>query len=583
MQLKKLNNVTIVFLSLIAGLSLVGSFTADDFQQASEKVNDTRWRSLMYADQLLDGSKFLTNAVRAFAATGDAKYQQAYDQEVNLSRSRDKALEALVALGTPQSELALVEQAKSMSDILIDLEKRAFAAGNQGDLQLAVELVYGSEYQQALQSIYNPINHFREKLQRRTDAEAADARRLSAQKRFNMRVVNISSYLLVLVLVIFIYQRKIIKPIVELSSAIQGILRGKNGAAISYLDEQNEIGDLARSLAEYRKVTQAMDAQNWIESNTGKVVALIQQAESQSALAASLLSYISPLMDIGYAALYAYDSDKKQLCFVGGYGCELGKQDRCFDLGESLVGQCAQEKNCIALNDLPDDYIRIGTALGDAKPRHLCLLPIQLQDHVLGVLELASFRVFKAHERAFLAELMKTLAMTMEVLKRNLQTQKLLQETQEQALRMEKQAALLEEQTIELEAQQAELKETEAWYRSIIESAPQGMLVADRSGMIIVCNPKAEALFGYDKGELMGRNIDALVPAAVRAEYTFMREKLLSTDGEQDTNVAFSMAGARKDDSEFQLEANASVLCSQGCHDKCLFISFKEVTARGVY
>lgn len=576
MRLQKLNNITIVFLVLITSASLFGSFSADYYQQLTLKTSEIRWQSLSYADQLLAGSKFLTNAVRSFAATGDSKYQQAYNDEVYKNRSRDKALEGLRALGTPQQELALIEEAKLMSDTLIDLENQAFAAGNAGNLALAVELVYGKEYQQALQRIYEPILRFRQELQRRTDAEVAASQQQMEQKRYSSKVANIGSYVVVLAIVMLVYQRTIIRPIVKLSAVIQQILQGDHDSHIAYQDNPNEIGELARSLEQYRQVTRAMDAQNWVETNIGKVVATIQQARTEAELGRGLLSYISPLLDIGYAALYVHEPLKNRLSLVAAYGSQPAQENSGFAVGESLVGQCAQEKAEIVLSDLPDGYIRIRSALGDAKPKYLYLQPVLLQGRVLGVVELAVFRAFADHERTFINELMSTLAMTMEVLSHNLQTRKLLQETQEQAERMEKQAALLEEQTIELEAQQAELKETEAWYRNIIESAPQGMLVGDESGNIILCNPAAEALFGYTAGELIGSPLDILLPGTLRSEYALLLDNFLASGGDQETGQDMVIGGLNKQGQEFYVAVGLSLLPAQGSHDKCIFISVRE-------
>ena len=99
--------------------------------------------------------------------------------------------------------------------------------------------------------------------------------------------------------------------------------------------------------------------------------------------------------------------------------------------------------------------------------------------------------------------------MSLEILERNEKTQRLLAETREQA-------AQLEEQTVELGAQQDEINATEAWFRGIIESAPDGMLVADENGRIVLANPQLEAMFGYAAGELVGAAIETLVPQAVR-------------------------------------------------------------------
>jgi len=55
-------------------------------------------------------------------------------------------------------------------------------------------------------------------------------------------------------------------------------------------------------------------------------------------------------------------------------------------------------------------------------------------------------------------------------------------------------------QAARLEHQQRELQDTEAWFRSIIESAPDGMLVADAQGIIILANEQTERMFGHPAG-----------------------------------------------------------------------------------
>ncbi|MBK9347385.1 MAG: response regulator [Burkholderiales bacterium] len=67
------------------------------------------------------------------------------------------------------------------------------------------------------------------------------------------------------------------------------------------------------------------------------------------------------------------------------------------------------------------------------------------------------------------------------------------------------------EQTAELSAQKDAIRATEAWYRGIIESAPDGMLVADACGIIMLANPKTETMFGYARGALLGQNVESLV------------------------------------------------------------------------
>ena len=109
-------------------------------------------------------------------------------------------------------------------------------------------------------------------------------------------------------------------------------------------------------------------------------------------------------------------------------------------LGEGLVGQCAQERQVIALTNLPPDYLRIASGLGQAAPVQAVALPVVSKDTLLGVLEVASFRAFNAQEKSLLDELLPVVAMSLDILQRNLRTQELLGQTQAQARQLEEQA-----------------------------------------------------------------------------------------------------------------------------------------------
>ncbi|HET7795333.1 MAG TPA: MCP four helix bundle domain-containing protein, partial [Rhizobacter sp.] len=81
----------------------------------------------------------------------------------------------------------------------------------------------------------------------------------------------------------------------------------------------------------------------------------------------------------------------------------------------------------------------------------------------------------------------------------------------------------LSRQGAELKAQQAELELTRAWYQGIVEAAPDGMLVIDATGRVLLTNPQLDELFGYAHGELIGQPMEVLVPPASRAQHPQLR------------------------------------------------------------
>src|SRR5262249_60732509 len=67
-----------------------------------------------------------------------------------------------------------------------------------------------------------------------------------------------------------------------------------------------------------------------------------------------------------------------------------------FTLGEGLVGQCAQDRQSVALTDLPPEYLGISSGLGSAAPSSVVAWPLVSQGEALGVVEFAWFRPLAA-------------------------------------------------------------------------------------------------------------------------------------------------------------------------------------------
>ena len=110
-----------------------------------------------------------------------------------------------------------------------------------------------------------------------------------------------------------------------------------------------------------------------------------------------------------------------------------------FMLGEGLVGACALEGETILLTDIPDEYITINSGLGEANPNCILIVPLKQEDKALGVIEVASFKIFEQFEVDFLEKVAENLASTIQVVKINAKTRDLLEQSQQQAEEMKAQ------------------------------------------------------------------------------------------------------------------------------------------------
>lgn len=122
--------------------------------------------------------------------------------------------------------------------------------------------------------------------------------------------------------------------------------------------------------------------------------------------------------------------------------------------------------------------------------------------------------------------------------------------------RLEEDARLLEEQAVELEASKEQLMRTEAWYRGILQSAPDGMVVVDGQGLIRLVNTQLCRMFGYEDGELTGQPIELLVPFDRRGSHEALRSGFIESGapGRPMGGGASSLRGCRKDGSEFFID-----------------------------
>jgi len=373
--------------------------------------------------------------------------------------------------------------------------------------------------------------------------------------------------------------RSIYRPTNRLRESIEGLSAGRLDDAIPHTEYPNEIGAVARAVKELQGVYRNMENMRWVKSNLSTISTQLQMADDYPTLSQRLLSDLCPLLGVGHGVVYVKFEDTLRL--LGSYGFREGKElNRQFAIGEGLAGQCALEKAHITITDPPAGYIKIGSGLGEASPACIVLLPIMHMNQLLGVLELASFKPLGDREKSLLDALVPVLGMTLQILERKIATQRLLEETQQQATRMEAQAAQLEEQAVEMEAQQAEIMQTEAWFRGIVESAPDGMVVVDAHGKVILFNPRAEEIFGYTNGELTGMDIDFLVPSGIRAKHPMMREKFMAEHRTRPMGIGLDLKGVRKDGTEFPIEVGLSRLPDVGGRGDCVCASVRDISER---
>jgi HAMP domain-containing protein/signal transduction histidine kinase/CheY-like chemotaxis protein len=197
-----------------------------------------------------------------------------------------------------------------------------------------------------------------------------------------------------------------------------------------------------------RATTERNKEQDWLKSNLAKFTGMLQGQRDLFVVGRELLSDLVPLVQAQQGAIYQMDapaSGSPSLRLLAGYALQPNQPGRV-DLGAGLVGQCAVEKKRILLSDVPAEYTRIESSLGEARPANILVLPVLFEGETKAVIELAALHKFTDINLTFLEQLTQSIGVVLNTIEATMRTEGLL--VQSQSL------------TTELQARQAELQQT---------------------------------------------------------------------------------------------------------------------------
>jgi CheY-like chemotaxis protein/HAMP domain-containing protein/signal transduction histidine kinase len=219
------------------------------------------------------------------------------------------------------------------------------------------------------------------------------------------------------------------------------------------VDARGEVAELKDNInamiENLRATTDQNTEQDWLKTNLAKFTRMLQGQHDLMTVGQMLLSELAPLVSAQYGAIYQMDSSKgdPRLKMLAAYALPSNGHQRAeLPMGIGLVGQCALEKRRILLQEVPNDYVRISSGLGESGPRSLIVLPVLFEGETKAVVELASLAEFTSTHLTFLSQLTESIGIVLNSIEATMRTEGLLQQSQKLAT--------------ELQAQQKELQQT---------------------------------------------------------------------------------------------------------------------------
>jgi PAS domain S-box-containing protein len=341
--------------------------------------------------------------------------------------------------------------------------------------------------------------------------------------------------------------RSIRVPLDQLREAIERLAQGHLDVTVPYAERQNELGQLARSVIVLQGKARELDSQSGLKALVADIAGRMQGADSLESLCQEFLDLVTPRLQAVLSSVYLLDEDRPVLRCRASVGLVRGEiaQPLEFDLGEGLIGYCAQTGERMTLDRVPPGYLPVRSGTGEASAGYVELWPLANADGVQAVVEFAFFTPPSPQAQALLTALLPILGRQLETQWRARQTEKLLARTQEH---------------------EESLRITEAWYRSVIESAPDGILVVDNAGLITLANASAEAMFGFDRFEILGVPFNSLLPNA--------------GGGGIAGGASLELTAKRGDAVEFPVEIGFALLPELGEKGSMVCVSIRDISVR---
>lgn len=303
-----------------------------------------------------------------------------------------------------------------------------------------------------------------------------DAQQLSRQVR-DLTILSVLLFLLIALLLIVVVTRSITKPVAVLREATTAVGNGELDREIN-IQSEDEIGDLARSFQQMTHRLLAAQQESgrriWLEQRLSTLNNAMRGDQQSAELASRIIEQLCHATGAKIGLLYLrVDRDDRgnplqqpELHCYGNYAySEHEQRSSRYRWGESLVGQAAEEEKIIHFADVPDDYIKVSSGLGESTPRNIVLAPFLFNGEVLGVIELGTMAPLEHAAEALIEQSLESIAIAFtaatarSALDRALrESQTLTEELQSQQEELQETNELLEEQTQALEISQRDVE-----------------------------------------------------------------------------------------------------------------------------
>jgi len=211
-----------------------------------------------------------------------------------------------------------------------------------------------------------------------------------------------------------------------------------------------------------QKVAEEDKKRNWANEGMAKFAEILRDTQQNiDEVSYSIISNLVKYLGANQGGLFILNEEnvKPTLELSAAYAYNKKKYlEKTVLVGQGLLGQAVLEKSMIYLTEIPNNYITITSGLGEANPTTLLIVPLQTNNSIYGVIEIASFTELKDYQMDFVQKLSESIAITISTVKSATKNNKLLEESQMFAELMRAQEEEMRQNMEELTTTQEEMR-----------------------------------------------------------------------------------------------------------------------------
>ncbi len=302
--------------------------------------------------------------------------------------------------------------------------------------------------------------------------------------------------------------------------------KGNFETDVEIFQNNGEIYESLHSMTDAIKANVEEDKKrNWTSEGLAKFVDITRDIQDVDMFYNNILSSLIRYINANQGYLYVINNDNQDDIFmevkaVYAYGKQRYLEDKKeIRYKQGLVGQAWFDREPLYFTEIPADFVNITSGIGEATPRCVFIVPLMVNEKVLGVIEIASFEPLEVFKQEFVKKLSETIASTVDSAKTNERTRVLLELSQEAEQAMKAQEEEIRQNMEEMQATQAEMERVQrsmAIEKQRIEDEFEAQLniinnvaivsKTDVQGNITYVNDNFLKWAKYTKEEVMGKN-----------------------------------------------------------------------------